>query len=169
MRIINIQFNTFITLLINILENNSNYSEHYLKVEIDDEQQMSIERTLLIIESYILFRTYTNMRSNDLTRFIPSLNEKINSYINKGYTYSASLFKILYFDQNTEVNTKMPSKKVFFNELMNKSDIYTSKKKFTAQLLIRIDEFINEKYNRKNTSQYEKVEIEHIMPQNYGK
>ena len=38
----------------------------------------------------------------------------------------------------------MPSKKVFFNELMNKSDIYTSKKKFTAQLLIRIDEFINE-------------------------
>ncbi len=114
MRIINIQFNTFITLLINILENNSNYSEHYLKVEINDEQQMSIERTLLIIESYILFRTYTNMRSNDLTRFIPSLNEKINSYINKGYTYSASLFKILYFEQiNTEVNTKMPSKKVF--------------------------------------------------------
>ncbi len=170
MRIINIQFNTFITLLINILENNSNYSEYYLKMEINDEQQMSIERTLLIIESYILFRTYTNMRSNDLTRFIPSLNEKINSYINKGYTYSASLFKILYFDQiNTEVNTKMPSKKVFFNELMNKSDIYTSKKKFTAQLLIRIDEFINEEYNRKNTSQYEKVEIEHIMPQNYGK
>lgn len=170
MRIIDIQFNTFITLLINVLENNSIYSEHYLKLEINEEQEKNIEETLLVIESYILFRVYTNMRSNDLSRFIPTLNEKINSYTKMGYTYPASLFKILYFDQiNTEANTKMPSKKVFFNELMNKSDIYTNKKKFTAQLLIRIDEFINEECNRKNTSQYEKVEIEHIMPQNYRK
>ncbi|WP_022935206.1 DUF262 domain-containing protein [Mesomycoplasma moatsii] len=168
MRIIGLQFDTFITLIIDILKKNSNYNKYSLDIFFNDEQEQEIEKSLLVIESFSLFRTYTNMRSNDLSRFIPTLHNKIKTY-NK-YSYSTSLLKTLYFDQkNSDLNTKMPSKNTFLKAIIDATDIYNNKKKSTEKLLIRIDEYLNEKENNKNTSKYSKISIEHILPQNYEK
>lgn len=169
MRIIELQFDTYITLIIDVLKNNSSYNKYSLDINFDYNQEKEIEKSLLVIECYSLFRTYTNMRSNDLSRFIPTLHDKI-AINNQNFSYAASLFKVIYFDQkNNEVNTIMPSKETFLKALINASDIYNNKKKTTEKLLIRIDEYLNEKTNGKNTSRYQKLNIEHILPQNYEK
>ncbi len=169
MRIIEYQFNTFVCLIIDILKNNSTYNKHSLEIVINKENEKEIEKSLLVIESYILFRSYTNQRSNDLTRYVPTINKDIIKYLNN-YTYSSALFKVLYFDQkDNEKNIAMPSKEKFLGSLWTSNDIYNSKKKFTALLLMRIDEFINEKENKSNTSKYPKIEVEHILPQKFEK
>ena len=169
MRIIGLQFDTYVTLIIDVLKNNSSYNKYSLEIDFNFEQEKEIEKSLLVIEAYSLFRIYTNMRSNDLSKFIPTLQKKIAIY-NQNFSYSSSLFKVLYFDQkNSESNTKMPSKNTFLKALIDATDIYNNKKKSTEKLLIRIDEYLNEKANGKNTSKYQKLNIEHILPQNYEK
>lgn len=165
-RIIDLQIDTFLSLVIDILETHFTYNKFELNLKIDLKQEQQVYDSFLIIEAYILFRVMLGKRSNDLSRFIPTIKNKIKNSPN--VSYAANLLKILYIDKMNEDknNIKMPSKKEFYNVLIN-SNIYDNKTKYCLNLLIRINEF----FDLHNTNKYETkhIEIEHILPQNISK
>ena len=71
------QFNTFIVLIIHILELNSNIENNEIVINKDQKEQ--INRLFLILECYSYRRTFIKLTEKVITRKIPTIRLKENS------------------------------------------------------------------------------------------
>lgn len=159
-RMINLQFETWLVLIMDILQKHSNYNEYDFNIKISKEQEEEINEAFIVVEYYILSRALDGKGSNVITRFVPS----IIKHIDESKSYAANLINILYFER-TEDNDKttMVPKERFFR-LLAHSNIY-DKTRYCKNLLIRINEIMDKKSNQ----DYNGISIEHIMPQDTTK
>lgn len=154
-RMIEVNFETFSSLVVFILKQCSEIVGSQIRIK--DEK--NIYDSFLVLEIYICSRAFLKKRSNDLTRFIPSVINRIKKE-NRKLSTAANLLDKLLMQKSEEINNiSMPSKKDFYMALAN-SNIYDNSRKQLQALLIRINEYID------NNSKYNNVNIEHVMPQN---
>ena len=159
-RMINLQFETWLVLIMDILQKHSNYNEYDFNIEISKEQEEEINEAFIVVEYYILSRAFDGKGSNIITRFVPS----IIKHIDESKSYAANLINILYFERNEDNDkTTMVPKERFFR-LLAHSNIY-DKTRYCKNLLIRINEIMDKKSNQ----DYNGISIEHIMPQDTTK
>ena len=157
-RMIEILFDTFSSLVIDILTKHSMIKES--KIVFDEQNIRDIFKNFLVLEIYICSRVFLRKRSNDLTRFIPSLIRNIKND-ERNISYAAKLLSHLLDPKGgkEENNVVMPNKRDFYMVLAN-SNVYDGNGKYLTALLIRINEHID------NNSKYDLINIEHVMPQN---
>ena len=158
MQLIDKQFNTFIVLIVRILEVNSSIENE--KIIINDEQKKEINKLLLVIECYIYRRTYVRLSEKIITRKIPEI--KLDK--NKSSDLEEQLFYQLYSkEDNYSKAYRMPSFEEFYeNVYAQNCNFYSNNKNITQLFLYRLGTFdIKEKIEN------EKLTIEHVIPQTY--
>lgn len=151
------QFNTFIVLIIHILELNSNIENDEIVINKDQKEQ--INRLFLILECYIYRRTFIKLTEKVITRKIPTIRFKENSD-----NQERDLFFQLYNKENNKENDyRMPSFKEFYENVFNQdANLYSSNKNIIKSFLYRLGTF-----QIKERIEYDNLSIEHIFPQNY--
>lgn len=160
MLLIEQQFNTFIVLVISILEINSVIEDE--EILINNEQKQEIHKLLLVIECYIYRRTYVKLSEKIISRKIPEIKFNINDNKN----LEEQLFYKLYSkEDNINRAYRMPSYQEFYENIyIQNRNLYTSNKKITQLFLYRLGTF-----DIKEKIQNDRLTIEHIIPQKYQK
>ena len=156
MQLIETQFNTFIVLVIRILEMNSSVENE--NIVFNDDQKQEINKLLLVLECYIYRRTYVKLPEKVISRKMPEIKLNKNNYSN----LEEQLFYELY---KKDKAFRMPSFEEFCENVYDQNrNFYSSNKNITQLFLYRLGTFdIKEKIEN------DKLTIEHIIPQTYEK
>lgn len=154
MQLIEKQFNTFIVLVIRILEMNSNIENE--NIVFNDAQKQEINKLLLVLECYIYRRTYVKLPEKVISRKMSEIKLNKNNYAN----LEEQLFYELY---KKDKAFRMPSFEEFCENVYDQNrNFYSSNKNITQLFLYRLGTFdIKEKIEN------EKLTIEHVIPQTY--
>lgn len=160
------QFGTYISLLIDMLKNFSHIDNEY-KIVFDDLN--GFKKALSILEMYIIKRTFCSSPSKVITRYIPTVPFDIQNLSNLNLNYYERLYLVLilypqiYSKERDYLEYSCPNESQFLSSFLT-SSIYDINKKFCKNFLIRLGTFDN-----KNNIDYSNYTIEHIMPRSLDK
>ncbi|MBD5423037.1 MAG: DUF262 domain-containing protein [Mycoplasma sp.] len=162
MLLIKKNLNTFITLVVNIFELNSELNEEN-EIIFNGNQEKKIEKLLLIIESYILRRMFVGLQSKIITTKIPQIDlNEINNWTQEQNLYW-NLCIEPYIDD--EKKYRMPKfSEVRHSIIDNDLNIYNLPKDSIKIFLFRLGT-----HNLNNFLQISDLfTIEHVLPQNHN-
>ena len=155
--------NTFLTILIDIFDKNCEISGN--KIEFNEEQENEINNCLLILENYKIRREFYGFSDKSITRYIPSLPNKLAIELQNNFSYSQKLYYLMFYKANKdkinsskEFTFRAPTNEEFRDKFIS-CDLYSTAK-FCKSILIRIGTFGN-----KLPFSFDHCSIEHILPQ----
>lgn len=135
------------------------------EIDINNEQISIIKKSLLIIESYKFKRELSDLNEKTITRFIPTLPNKMMKKDFEIFPTDIKLYFFLIRLPKTKINVtyKIPNDNEFKNG-MRDTHIYTKSRKITKSFLYRISTFLS-----KDTAPESKLTIEHVIPKEQEK
>lgn len=162
-------FKTYANILIDIIWQNSNVKLKTSKIEFTDDNKLIIKECFKILEIYKIRREFCGEGEKYLTRYIPTIPEKIKSLLEQNKAKNLSYSDIFYYllivknSKDNSISYVFPSDEVF-NREFKINRIYKNKAKFVKPFFSRMSLLEN-----KSIIDFKNYSIEHIMPQNLSK
>lgn len=153
------QINTYMALLIKVFELYSTYKNK--KIYIEKEQEIEIEKVLILIEAYIFRRAFINLKPKIISRKMSSFKFDDETKL----TFAQYLYKELYLIPKREDNALYRLPSIEEVKLSFKNDLNMYNLKGICKLFL----FRLGTYNSKEVFDIEKSKfsIEHVLPQKY--
>lgn len=153
------QINTYMALLIKVFELYSTYKNK--KIFIEKEQEIEIEKVLMLIEAYIFRRAFINLKPKIISRKMSSFKFVDETKL----TFAQYLYKELYLIPKKEDNALYRLPSIEEVKLSFKNDLNMYNLKSICKLFL----FRLGTYNSKEVFDLEKSKfsIEHVLPQKY--
>lgn len=162
-------FKTYANVIVDIILENSKINSNNYQISFIEQNINIIKECFKILEIYKIRREFCGYKEKYITRFIPTIPNKIRKIkeINEGknISYSDILFYLLIF-KNSTTNTNSysyPNDDVFSEEFV-KNKIYRNSPKFVKTFFMRMSLIEN-----KSIIDFQNYSVEHIMPQNLKK
>ncbi len=148
---------TYIVLIITFFSENSKIQNNH--IYMTKEQELIIQNSLLILESYKFKREFYGLKENSITRYIPTVSRDIRDKYFKDFKTDSILYFFLVHKPSKDASYRTPSDDEFKHGMME-TNIFNKSGKVTKSFIYRLSSYM---YKEKLSG--DKLTIEHVMPQ----